>query len=71
VPARVLAQGSSHLVGSGPLAQLRDAPAVEDGLAIDGVLKPSSVASRWSTRASSVVIRRSPANVPAAPVLVA
>jgi hypothetical protein len=40
VPACVFAEGTGHLVGLGPPAQLRDAPALQDGLAIDGILKP-------------------------------
>ncbi len=57
VPARVLAEGMSHLVGRGPPAQLRDAPALQDGLAIDGVLKPFQrrlqVLDAYTTEAST------------------
>ena len=57
--ARILTEGTRHLVGLGSSAQFRDLPVLEDGLAIDGILKSSSSASRCSTRASSFVTRSS------------
>jgi hypothetical protein len=39
VPAGVLTEGTSHLVGLGSPAQFRDLPVLEDGLAIDGILE--------------------------------
>jgi hypothetical protein len=40
VPAGVRTEGTRHLVGLGSPAQFRDVPVLEDGLAIDGILKP-------------------------------
>ena len=39
VSAGVLTEGTRHFVGLGASAQFRDLPVLEDGLAIDGILK--------------------------------